>query len=109
MDRNRRDRMMGTKPDEPVERSLWEFAFCANWGGLHPLDNDRFYTFINLARFHGSKWDGNDVRTRLVGYGLPEQLAASLGREYEFGRCVLLKLDRLNDRDLTTVGAGDWK
>jgi hypothetical protein len=104
------DRMLtGTKPEEPVELSLWEFAFAANWNTLHPLDSDRFYGFIVKAYGHDSKWDREDVRTRLLGYGLPAELAASLARDYEVARCVLLKMDRLNDRDLTTVGASDWK
>jgi len=97
------------RPDDPVGEALWVFAGMSNWSTLHPCDSDRFYMFIVKAHGHGSKWDRGDVRKRLLEYGLPAQLAASLARDYELGRCILLKLDRLNDRDLTTVVAGDWK
>lgn len=101
---------MPPKPEHPAEEALWYFARCANWGCLHPLDTDRFYKFIVSAHGHGLKWDGDMLSKQLLEYGMPTELAAPRGQRYEFGRCVLVKLDRLNDTDISPVcGAEAWQ
>lgn len=86
-------------PSDPVEKALWVFAHHANWGALHPLDDDRFYGFVVVAHKTQSPWTADDVREKLEGYGMPQKLSESLANRFWYGVCALLKSDRMEGGD----------
>jgi hypothetical protein len=81
----------GPQPDDPVELALWYFANLANWGNLHPLDDDRFYAFVVTAYEHGNRWKEENVERHLVAYGMREELIKKLLQRFEIGIGVLHK------------------
>jgi hypothetical protein len=73
---------LGPKPNDAVEAALWTFATLSNWGNLHPEDDRRFMEFIGVAAAEKSQWKASDVENRLLGYGLPKELAQKLGQRF---------------------------
>jgi CO/xanthine dehydrogenase FAD-binding subunit len=73
---------LGPKPNDAVEAALWTFASFSNWGNLHPDDDRRFWDFIAVAAAEKSQWRATDVENRLLGYGLPKELAHKLGQRF---------------------------
>ena len=60
-------------PTDLVEAALWSFVHSMNMTPpYHPDDVDRFYRFIVLTHERESLWDEQDVKNRLLDYGLPK-------------------------------------
>lgn len=74
-------------PTNRVERSLWNYVQLRD--GDYPSDWNRFYTFIVIAHVARVGWDANDVKARMVRYGLSPDKAKEMAEVYWHGRCVL--------------------
>jgi hypothetical protein len=85
----------GPEPHDLVERALWCFANIANWGHLHPADDNRFYEFVVLALQDEKVWQREDVEGKLREYKLPERHIKSLGERFWAARCALVKRERM--------------
>lgn len=93
----------GPKPVDPTELALWQFASLANWGNLHPEDDNRFYEFVVTSVESGGEWDSDAVQGKLRSYGLPEDLVGLLSNRYWAGRCALIKKQKMETGDNETV------
>jgi len=82
-------KQMGSKPSNPVEFALYQFAGLAGPRAAHPLDWDRFYRFIVMAHARRKRWDAYDVKSRLKKYGFSDEVSTELAEAYWHGRCVL--------------------
>lgn len=77
----------GPEPIDKTEHALWSFAKAANWSLPHPLDYDRFYTFVVLAHERGN-WSPDKVR-RILSDEVNFEIIENMVFRFEIGISVL--------------------
>jgi hypothetical protein len=80
-------------------QKLRSFSLAANRSGLHPLDQERFYSFIIEAHLEASRLDSETLKRWLLeDEEWPEDMADNISIQYEFGRSILREYDKNKGR-----------
>ena len=80
-----------SKLSSKVQTVFDEFISQANKSSLHPLDWNRFYSFICASYRFRSKLPGFEIKELLLKEGFPQDVASDLSSVYDHGRAIIRK------------------